>query len=309
MPSAITAMPEQQFSYPPLGEMLETHPYALPEQRAFHQLANERDYTHDEHEHEHLADGPPRYATPPPNAEYQLHATMASELQAALDPKNETPTEEAGRSKAVPKPDRPVMKDDNGRYVCNWPGCDEAVKDFGRKCEWSKHMDKHDRPYKCPVPGCAKLPGFTYSGGLLRHEREVHHKHGGPRKQLNCPHMNCKRHHGKGFSRQENLNEHLRRVHTGTDGAEIIGTEESEGEGGKRKREGDEEVREELKRIKTENEDLKRQGEEMKRQSEEMMRQIRALQEQAGAMAQQQMEAHAQQQAQQATRMPAASMM
>lgn len=171
-------------------------------------------------------------------------------------------------------------------------------------------MDKHDRPYKCPVPGCAKLPGFTYSGGLLRHEREVHHKHGGPRKQLNCPHMNCKRHHGKGFSRQENLNEHLRRVHTGTDGAEAIGTtEESEGESGKRKREGDEEVREELKRIKTENEDLKRQTEEMKRQSEEMMRQIRALQEQAGAMAQQQMEAHAQQQAQQATRMPAASMM
>jgi hypothetical protein len=105
MPSAITAMPEQQFSYPPLGEMLETHPYALPEQRAFHQLANERDYT--------------------------------SELQAALDPKNEPPTEEPGRSKAVPKPDRPVMKDDNGRYVCNWPGCDEAVKDFGRKCEWS----------------------------------------------------------------------------------------------------------------------------------------------------------------------------
>lgn len=176
-------------------------------------------------------------------------------------------------------------------------------------CFSRKHMDKHDRPYKCPVPGCAKLPGFTYSGGLLRHEREVHHKHGGPRKQLNCPHMNCKRHHGKGFSRQENLNEHLRRVHTGTDGAEAIGTEESEGEGGKRKREGDEEVREELKRIKTENEDLKRQSEEMKRQSEEMMRQIRALQEQAGAMAQQQMEAHAQQQAQQATRMPAASMM
>lgn len=75
-------------------------------------------------------------------------------------------------------------------------------------------MDKHDRPYKCTAEGCEKLPGFTYSGGLLRHEREVHGKHGGPKNPLNCPHATCKRHSGKGFSRQENLNEHMRRVHT-----------------------------------------------------------------------------------------------
>lgn len=74
-------------------------------------------------------------------------------------------------------------------------------------------MDKHDRPYRCPHPSCAKLQGFTYSGGLLRHEREVHGKHGGPKAQLMCPHPECKRHTGKGFTRKENLNEHLRRVH------------------------------------------------------------------------------------------------
>lgn len=28
-----------------------------------------------------------------------------------------------------------------------------------------------------------------------------------------CPHADCKRHAGKGFTRKENLNEHLRRVH------------------------------------------------------------------------------------------------
>lgn len=75
-------------------------------------------------------------------------------------------------------------------------------------------MDKHDRPYKCGAIGCEKLPGFTYSGGLLRHEREVHGKHGGPKNPLHCPHESCKRATGKGFSRLENLNEHLRRVHT-----------------------------------------------------------------------------------------------
>lgn len=74
-------------------------------------------------------------------------------------------------------------------------------------------MDKHDRPYRCTHLSCAKLQGFTYSGGLLRHEREVHGKHGGPKAQLMCPHPDCKRHNGKGFTRKENLNEHLRRVH------------------------------------------------------------------------------------------------
>lgn len=74
-------------------------------------------------------------------------------------------------------------------------------------------MDKHDRPYRCQDPGCAKLQGFTYSGGLLRHEREVHGKHGGPKAQLMCPFPECKRHSGKGFTRKENLNEHVRRVH------------------------------------------------------------------------------------------------
>lgn len=75
-------------------------------------------------------------------------------------------------------------------------------------------MDKHDRPYRCQHASCAKLQGFTYSGGLLRHEREVHNKHGGPRSTLWCPHPNCKRSSEKGFTRKENLQEHVRRVHS-----------------------------------------------------------------------------------------------
>lgn len=77
----------------------------------------------------------------------------------------------------------------------------------------SKHMDKHDRPYKCAEPGCEKLQGFTYSGGLLRHQREVHKMHGGTRKPMYCPEPNCKRNSGSGFTRKENLHEHIRRVH------------------------------------------------------------------------------------------------
>ena len=136
----------------------------------------------------------------------------------------------------------------------------------------SKHMDKHERPYRCPAEGCAKLPGFTYSGGLLRHEREVHGKHGGPKTTVNCPHINCKRHTGKGFSRQENLNEHLRRVHTNDGSAPVddvpaTDDDESEKTGQKRKRGSDDEpgdaseqiaeLREEVKRVREENEALR----------------------------------------------------
>jgi hypothetical protein len=161
-------------------------------------------------------------------------------------------------------------------------------------------MDKHDRPYKCGAEGCEKLPGFTYSGGLLRHEREVHGKHGGPKNSFYCPHINCKRHSGKGFSRQENLNEHMRRVHT-QNGTMLNGGTEGEtddaasdnammaGAGGagsmagqKRKHEGgpdDSDLREEIKRVRHENEELRRQVQAQTQQTVVMMQKISALQQ------------------------------
>ena len=90
-------------------------------------------------------------------------------------------------------------------------------------------MDKHTRPYVCEESGCEKIQGFTYSGGLLRHQREVHKQHGGPKAPKMCPHRDCKRSTGTGFSRKENLQEHLRRVHRGVgapdhEAATITGT-------------------------------------------------------------------------------------
>lgn len=164
-------------------------------------------------------------------------------------------------------------------------------------------MDKHERPYRCLVEGCENLPGFTYSGGLLRHEREVHGKHGGPRKTVNCPHPTCKRHTGKGFSRQENLNEHLRRVHTNPDGetppaegAASPGDNESEKSGAKRKRlsTGEAQVqfshmhnatdevtqlRDEIKLVRDENQKLKSEMEQQNAHAMAMMTQIAELQE------------------------------
>ncbi|KAF2646063.1 hypothetical protein P280DRAFT_387335 [Massarina eburnea CBS 473.64] len=101
-----------------------------------------------------------------------------------------------------------------GKMVCKHSECTSLT--FDRKCEWSKHMDKHDRPYKCNAQGCEKLQGFTYSGGLLRHQREVHKLHGGIKTARFCPFVDCKRSSGSGFTRKENLAEHVRRVHRRT---------------------------------------------------------------------------------------------
>ncbi|KAF5001881.1 hypothetical protein FGRMN_728 [Fusarium graminum] len=199
----------------------------------------------------------------------------------------------ASRIKPIAKPEREAVKGPDGKFHCTQDDCKEEVRVFSRKCEWNKHMDKHERPYRCPADGCENLPGFTYSGGLLRHEREVHGKHGGPKNTVNCPHPNCKRYTGKGFSRQENLNEHLRRVHTNTDGttppadiAQSPDENDSEKTGMKRKRHSSVqaneelmELREEVKRVREENEKLKADMTQQSQHSLSMMAQIAELQD------------------------------
>ncbi|KAG8526747.1 uncharacterized protein KY384_008176 [Bacidia gigantensis] len=127
------------------------------------------------------------------------------------------PSYAAFQPQIMATPDTGLMKSPSlsrtGEYFCNHPSCALKPPRFSRKCEWSKHMDKHTRPYVCEEPGCENLRGFTYSGGLHRHQREVHRQHGGPRAACFCPHKDCKRSTGVGFSRKENLAEHLRRVH------------------------------------------------------------------------------------------------
>ncbi|KAI9729451.1 MAG: hypothetical protein M1834_006832 [Cirrosporium novae-zelandiae] len=118
------------------------------------------------------------------------------------------------------RPEQPPRREDGSIY-CNHQDCQQNPPTFRRPCEWNKHMDKHDRPYKCTEPGCSKMQGFTYSGGLLRHMREVHMKDVGQKKRLMCPFSDCNRSTGHGFTRKENLNEHLRRRHANA--SEIIG--------------------------------------------------------------------------------------
>ena len=150
-------------------------------------------------------------------------------------------------------------------------------------------MDKHDRPYKCPVAGCEKLAGFTYAGGLLRHKREVHNMDGGPKASRMCPYSDCKRSTGSAFSRKENLQEHLRRVHRGV-GDQLAKVERGQAPpedlGGSRKRrrvsheddfndssdEDIEELSEPVKRMKQEIVELQQKVDRLERVVESLVR-------------------------------------
>ncbi|KAI9680325.1 MAG: hypothetical protein M1829_001211 [Trizodia sp. TS-e1964] len=219
---------------------------------------------------------------------------------------------------SVRRPEPP--RNENNQLICEHADCIQSPIVFPRKCEWSKHMDKHERPYRCNEPGCEKLQGFTYSGGLLRHEREVHKKHGGPKIPLMCPHTNCKRSSGAGFTRQENLNEHLRRVHKADDSQKHESSVERDlpsddaeslrAPPHKRKRsatdsdpfsdrsDDGETLQAQIKRLKTENEAMRREANELRvaagrtdrelREMREWMIQLRGQQQQQ----QQQQEQH-----------------
>ena len=108
---------------------------------------------------------------------------------------------------------RSPPRNEHNQMYCDHVNCHGKNQTFKRVCEWNKHMDRHERPYKCREAGCELNPGFTYSGGLLRHQREVHKMHLSTRMPLFCPFENCNRSSGTGFTRKENLEEHKRRRH------------------------------------------------------------------------------------------------
>ncbi|SMY19671.1 unnamed protein product [Zymoseptoria tritici ST99CH_1A5] len=219
------ANPYEQQPYPeaqqqPYPHDQQHHPYTHDqqqlqqhEQQQAQEQAHQQDHQH-EHQHDHQHEQTMDH-------QQEQHQDLQGSHYADQRRSNSVASGDAGSqageysprgSRAFKRGDPP--RNEANKYICNY--ADECVGiTFDRKCEWSKHMDKHDRPYRCPHASCAKLQGFTYSGGLLRHEREVHGKHGGPKSALMCPFTECKRHTGKGFTRKENLNEHLRRVHSG----------------------------------------------------------------------------------------------
>jgi len=132
-------------------------------------------------------------------------------------------------------------------------------------------MGQTERPYRCNELGCIKRQGFTYSGGLLRYEREVHRKQNSLDELFFCPHETCKRSSGKGLARRENLKEHMRCIHLEEPATALLTRDASmdhtQHTGSKRKRQGagihrgaeegsDPTLPAELKRLRKENKQM-----------------------------------------------------
>ncbi|KAF2688380.1 hypothetical protein K458DRAFT_292580 [Lentithecium fluviatile CBS 122367] len=99
-------------------------------------------------------------------------------------------------------------RDAAGNMICNRDGCGGTT--FPRRCDWKKHMDKHDRPYKCLAEPCTNTSGFATKGELKRHNESKHADQG-----YYCTHPGCSRSpwSNNPFKRKDNLKQHMKLMH------------------------------------------------------------------------------------------------
>lgn len=76
-------------------------------------------------------------APPPPFVDTAAETRIDIPAATSTISKEESPAATTPhRIKAIPKPDREVTRNLEGKFICTWPGCTEEAKEFGRRCEW-----------------------------------------------------------------------------------------------------------------------------------------------------------------------------
>lgn len=76
---------------------------------------------------------PPPFAT---EARLELPAAPVATVTTPASKENSPSATTPQRLKSVPKPDREVTRNLEGKFICTWPGCTEEAKEFSRRCEW-----------------------------------------------------------------------------------------------------------------------------------------------------------------------------
>ncbi|KAH5067634.1 hypothetical protein HBI38_204930 [Parastagonospora nodorum] len=89
---------------------------------------------------------------------------------------------------------------------------------FLTQSAWKTHMNKHDRPFTCDIPGCSRTEGYGTKGELQRHQK-THRSHLLQDEALSsndtyyyCPKPKCDR-SNKPFARKDNRDDHIKRKH------------------------------------------------------------------------------------------------
>ncbi|KAL8902548.1 MAG: hypothetical protein Q9207_004604 [Kuettlingeria erythrocarpa] len=104
--------------------------------------------------------------------------------------------------------------------ACQYPHCDVISKN---QSEHRKHMLRHEKPFKCEVPGCSKVDGFSTNNDLDRHKKSVHKimpKNSSDR-SFRCAARNCPKHE-KIWPRLDNFRQHCLRIHQEEDCEDLV---------------------------------------------------------------------------------------
>jgi hypothetical protein len=106
------------------------------------------------------------------------------------------------------------LENPEGQLFTHKGNCEhEVTKDSTDRSSCTANMvDKHDKTYKCSALDCKRNQGFASLAILRRHETEIHGMHNTGQK-LHYPIPTYDRHNGKGFRRNEQLENHIRRKH------------------------------------------------------------------------------------------------
>ncbi|KAI1762015.1 hypothetical protein GGR53DRAFT_521933 [Hypoxylon sp. FL1150] len=110
-----------------------------------------------------------------------------------------------------PQPSLLSAADRQGNYA-GYHVCKTCNKSLKTKSEFKKHKQRHDKPFKCDVPGCTRPDGFSTPNDLDRHKRSLHPDEKATGNRYRCPIGPCKS-KDKIWPRADNFRAHMRRVH------------------------------------------------------------------------------------------------
>jgi len=86
--------------------------------------------------------------------------------------------------------------------------CGTCQSTFSQAHDFNRHMKRHDRPYKCPIPNCPSS-GFPSSQDCDRHVKTKHPETVSDEQRHYCPVQTCK-YATKGFTRADNFQRHMK---------------------------------------------------------------------------------------------------
>lgn len=108
----------------------------------------------------------------------------------------------------------------NFELACSYQNCGTISKN---QSEYRKHMLRHEKPFKCDVPGCSKVDGFSTNNDLDRHKKSVHKimPKNSTDRSFRCAASNCPKKE-KIWPRLDNFRQHCIRIHQEEDCDELV---------------------------------------------------------------------------------------